>query len=93
MNFISLKNKVIKVTQKGLFKDASWMLIARLINVIVQAAYFVIVARALGAENYGSFVGVTSLASLLCFIYTILKVKVFQNKIVCKSELKVLLNM
>lgn len=65
MNFIGIKNKIIKITQKGLFKDASWMLIARLINVVVQAAYFVIVARALGAENYGSFIGVTSLASLL----------------------------
>lgn len=60
----SIKAKIIQVTQKGLFKDASWMLIARLINVVVQAAYFIIIARVLGAENYGSFVGVTSLASL-----------------------------
>ena len=65
MNFTHVKKKIIKVTQKGLFKDASWMLIARLVNVVVQAAYFVILARTLGAENYGSFVGVTSLASLL----------------------------
>ncbi|VEP14363.1 Polysaccharide biosynthesis family protein [Hyella patelloides LEGE 07179] len=60
-----IKVKIAQITKKGLFKDASWMLIARLINVVVQAAYFVIVARALGAANYGSFVGVTSLASLL----------------------------
>lgn len=65
MIFLTINTKIINFTQKGLFKDASWMLIARLINVIVQAAYFVIVARALGAENYGSFIGITSLASLL----------------------------
>ena len=64
MNLNTIKKKIATITQKGLFKDASWMLIARLINVVIQAAYFVIVARALGAENYGSFVAVTSLASL-----------------------------
>ncbi len=64
MNLNTIKDKIAAITKKGLFKDASWMLIARLINVVVQAAYFVIVARALGAENYGSFVGATSLASL-----------------------------
>lgn len=61
----AIQAKIIQITQKGLFKDASWMLIARLINVVVQAAYFIIIARVLGAENYGSFVGVTSLASLV----------------------------
>ncbi len=64
MNLNTIKSKIAAITKKGLFKDVSWMLIARLINVVIQAAYFVIVARALGAENYGSFVGVTSLASL-----------------------------
>jgi len=64
MNLNTIKSKIAAITKKGLFKDASWMLIARLINVVIQAAYFVIVARALGAKNYGSFVGVTSLASL-----------------------------
>jgi O-antigen/teichoic acid export membrane protein len=61
----AVRAKITQITQKGLFKDASWMLIARLINVVVQAAYFIIIARVLGAENYGSFVGVTSLASLI----------------------------
>lgn len=54
-----------KIANKSLFKDTSWILIARLINVVVQAAYFVILARSLGAENYGSFVGISALASLL----------------------------
>ena len=65
MNLVDLKAKIIEIANKSLFKDVSWMLIARLINVFVQAAYFVILARSLGAVNYGSFVGVSALASLL----------------------------
>lgn len=65
MNLTQVKAKLAQLTKKNLFKDTSWMLLARLVNVVVQAAYFVIVARALGAENYGSFIGVTSIASLL----------------------------
>lgn len=65
MNLKDIKTKIAQVTSKSLFKDASWMLIARLINVFVQAAYFILLARSLGAENYGSFVGVSALASLV----------------------------
>jgi O-antigen/teichoic acid export membrane protein len=65
MNLSSIKNKIAKITNKELFKDTSWMLIARLVNVLIQAAYFIILARSLGAENYGSFVGISALASLL----------------------------
>ena len=65
MNLTNIKDKIIKIANKSLFKDTSWLLIARLINVFVQAAYFIILARSLGAKNYGSFVGVSALASLL----------------------------
>ncbi len=41
------------------------MLIARLINILFQLAYFVILTRSLGTENYGAFVSVSALASLL----------------------------
>ncbi|MEM8830383.1 MAG: flippase [Cyanobacteria bacterium P01_G01_bin.19] len=65
MNLKSLKLKFSQITKKSIFKDTSWILIARLINVVIQAAYFIILARTLGAENYGSFVGISALASLL----------------------------
>jgi len=65
MNLKDIKIKISQITKKSLFKDTSWMLIARLINVIVQAAYFIILARSLGTANYGSFVGISALASLL----------------------------
>ncbi|MDJ0588905.1 MAG: oligosaccharide flippase family protein [Pleurocapsa sp. MO_226.B13] len=65
MNLNKTKAKIIQLANKSLFKDTSWILIARLINVLVQAAYFVVLARSLGPENYGSFVGVSALASLV----------------------------
>ena len=65
MNLKDIKAKMSNVSKKSLFKDTSWILIARLINVVIQAAYFIILARSLGTKNYGSFVGISALASLL----------------------------
>ena len=65
MKLKNLKVRIAQISNKALFKDTSWMLVARLINVLVQAAYFIILARSLGTENYGSFVGISALASLL----------------------------
>ena len=65
MNLESIKFKIASLANKSLFKDTSWILIARLVNVVIQAAYFIILARSLGTENYGSFVGISALASLL----------------------------
>ena len=65
MKLAALKAKIIKFIRRGLFKEAAWLLIAKLFNVFVQAAYFIIVARVLGPENYGSFIGVTALASIV----------------------------
>lgn len=65
MSLTDIKVKIAEISKKSLFRDVSWMLIARVINILVQAAYFVIIARSLGAENYGSFVGISALASLL----------------------------
>ncbi|MEM7591140.1 MAG: oligosaccharide flippase family protein [Cyanobacteria bacterium P01_A01_bin.83] len=65
MNFTDIKIKISQITRKSLFKDTSWMLIARLFNILVQAAYFVILARSLGTQHYGSFVAVSALASLV----------------------------
>ena len=65
MKLAALKEKIQKFSSKSLFKEASWLLIAKLFNVFVQAAYFIVIARVLGAENYGSFIGVTALASIV----------------------------
>lgn len=40
---------------------------ARGLRIFIQAAYFVLVARALGAEQYGLFIGVSALVKLVLF--------------------------
>lgn len=41
------------------------VLLANLLKLVLQAAYFLVIARALGAQQYGAFVAITSAASLL----------------------------
>ena len=65
MNLAEIKVKVTNLFQSGLAKDTLWMLFSKLFNVVMQAAYFVIVARLLGKENYGSFIVITATASIL----------------------------
>lgn len=65
MDLAKTKLKIVSLLQSGLAKDTLWILFAKLFNVVMQAGYFVVVARVLGAENYGSFIGVTALASII----------------------------
>ncbi len=65
MNLAEIKIKVANLFQSGLAKDTLWMLCSKLFNVVMQAAYFIIVARLLGKENYGSFIAITATASIV----------------------------
>lgn len=46
-------------------KNAGWMFVGRGLNYVVQAAYFILLARLLGAAPYGAFVGAVAAVSLL----------------------------
>jgi O-antigen/teichoic acid export membrane protein len=48
-----------------LARNSLWMLAGQLARTLVQAAYFVCLARALGVSGYGAFVGVTALVAIL----------------------------
>jgi O-antigen/teichoic acid export membrane protein len=50
--------------KESLFANTVWMLIANGSKLILQAGYFIIIARALGPAQYGAFVGATSLVSI-----------------------------
>jgi O-antigen/teichoic acid export membrane protein len=65
MLFQSINHKINQFTQKALVRDTLWLLIARFFTVIMQAVYFVIVARVLGSSNFGLFTGITSMAALV----------------------------
>lgn len=46
-------------------RNASWMLVGQAFKLLIQALYFTIMARSLGAQNYGAFVGVVGLVAIL----------------------------
>jgi O-antigen/teichoic acid export membrane protein len=48
-----------------LAKNTVWLTIGNGLRILVQAAYFILIARALGARGYGAFAGVVALAAVL----------------------------
>jgi O-antigen/teichoic acid export membrane protein len=48
-----------------LAKNASWMFLGQGLSFAVQACYFILLARLLGADEYGIFVGAAAAVSLL----------------------------
>ncbi len=53
---ISLKN--------GLLRNSMWMFIGQGFRLIIQALYFIEIARSLGAANYGAFIGVVAFVGI-----------------------------
>jgi O-antigen/teichoic acid export membrane protein len=65
MNLVEIRIRATNLFQSSLARDTSWMLLSKLFNVVMQAGYFIIVARLLGKENYGSFIVITASASII----------------------------
>ncbi|MBD1910726.1 MULTISPECIES: flippase [unclassified Leptolyngbya] len=64
MQLQSLVDRFKALSKKPMVQGTLWMLLARGIRIFIQAAYFVIIARALGAEQFGAFSGVLALVSI-----------------------------
>jgi O-antigen/teichoic acid export membrane protein len=52
------------LSRSPLARNTAWMLLSHLGRTLVQAVYFVLIARALGAAGYGAFVGATALVAI-----------------------------
>ncbi len=65
MNLNSLKSRYTALIQRPMVRGTLWMLASKGIRLVLQAAYFVIIARALGPEQYGAFMGVTALVAIV----------------------------
>lgn len=52
-------------TSSLLFRNTTAMIVAQGTRVVVQAIYFIVIARALGSEGYGAFIAVVALASVV----------------------------
>ena len=46
-------------------RNALWVMLGNGLKLIIQAAYFIIIARSLGPEQYGAFVAVVAIAAIL----------------------------
>jgi O-antigen/teichoic acid export membrane protein len=59
------KFRITNLLNRSLVRGTFWMLISRGLRIVLQAAYFIIIARALGPDQYGAFIGVTALVSIV----------------------------
>ena len=57
--------KIRSLRSNTLVRNTAWMLVGLGLKLVIQAAYFTVIARSLGAEHYGAFVGVVGLVGIL----------------------------
>jgi len=65
MSLINVKAWIRRSTESVLARNTLWMLLSQGFRVLMQAIYFIIVARALGVEQYGAFVSVSAFAAIV----------------------------
>jgi O-antigen/teichoic acid export membrane protein len=56
---------LVRMRTRGLLRDTTHLSIGQGFRLIIQAAYFVLIARSLGPDGYGAFVTVVAMAALL----------------------------
>jgi O-antigen/teichoic acid export membrane protein len=54
------------ISKTPLARNTVWMITGQGLRLIIQAAYFIEIARSLGVSNYGAFVGVVALVGVVC---------------------------
>ncbi len=54
-----------KISNSPLARNTAWMIFGQGLRVIIQALYFIEIARSLGVRNYGAFVGVVALVAIV----------------------------
>lgn len=60
------KLKRVQLSLKSaLARNTGWMLLGQGLKLVIQAFYFTVIARSLGASKYGAFVGVVGLVGIL----------------------------
>ena len=48
-----------------LARNASWSFFGQMVSIVLQAGYFVVIARLLGSTNYGIYTGAFALVSIV----------------------------
>ncbi|KRE97104.1 hypothetical protein ASG89_30070 [Paenibacillus sp. Soil766] len=65
MNLKQIARKFKKSDPSNLLKNTIWTILGLGLRIIIKAAYFIIIARLLGVQGYGAFVGIVSLVAVL----------------------------
>jgi O-antigen/teichoic acid export membrane protein len=66
VNLLTLASqKLSQFFQKAFVRDSLWMLFSKAFRAVIQMVYFILVARSLGAENYGVFEGVKAIWAIV----------------------------
>lgn len=58
-------NWIDRYRQSAVARNTGWMMLGQGLRLLVQAAYFVLIARTLGAEQYGAFVAAASVTAIV----------------------------
>src|SRR5580704_14921285 len=58
-------NLSARMKARGLLRDTTHLSIGQAFRLVIQAAYFVLIARPLGPDAFGAFVTVVAMAALL----------------------------
>jgi O-antigen/teichoic acid export membrane protein len=53
------------MSKNVLARNTAWMVLGRGLGLVIQAAYFIEIARSLGVSNYGAFVSVVALVGIV----------------------------
>jgi len=61
---LQLNSLIARYRQSTLAKNTGWMFLAQSLRLVIQAAYFIIIARSLGANQYGAFMGVAAMVGI-----------------------------
>jgi O-antigen/teichoic acid export membrane protein len=65
MEVLSNLKPVQRLLKSALARNTGWMLLGQGLRLVIQALYFTVIARSLGAPKYGAFVGVVGLVGIL----------------------------
>ena len=71
--------------KKPLVRDTMWLIVGKGLGLVLQASYFVIIARTLGVEKYGEFVSITALVAIV-FPFAGLGTEILMLKNVAKDR-------
>ena len=62
---IHINFKMLNLSLKsGLARNSMWMFLGQGLRLVIQALYFIEIARSLGAANYGAFIGVVAFVGI-----------------------------